>query len=347
MPGHLFRSLKRALPLKNLERVSVFDRRFTVVALVTIILKHLKERVEKILGYYPIAHVYIGRPIYYASNDSVNNEIAITRMHEACEYAGFRDIKLYYEPVAASLSYLRAFTSKSEKILVFDFGGGTLDLSITEVSKNQKKVLGIAGLPIGGYLFDRLIYQYKILPEIGKGCVIRHEDHLFPFWLFEDKLLSWQQTYLLNTPDKIETIIRGMRAGGKTEEKLSRLYTLITENYSYLMYKVIEEAKCRLSMRKKTSILVEELFLEKEITRHQFEEYIKQEVYKIDKCIKALLLQAQLKPIDIDHVVRTGGSSRIPIVKALLNKKFPGRVREYDVFTSVADGLSVAAFQNE
>jgi hypothetical chaperone protein len=343
MPGRLFRSLKRTLPVKNLERVSVFYRHLTVVALITIILKHIRERVEEILGY-PIDHVYIGRPIHYASDDPVNDEIAIKRMHEACKYAGFSGIKLYYEPVAASLSYPHTFTSKSEKILVLDFGGGTLDLSITEVSRNQKKVLGVAGLPIGGDLFDRLIYQYKILPELGKGCFIHRENHLFPFWLFEDNLLNWQQTYLLNTPDKIETITRGMHEGGETEEKLSRLYTLITENYSYLMYKVIEEAKLRLSMRKKTSILMEELFLKKEITRHQFEEYIKQEVYKINECIKDVLLQSQLKSTDIDHVVRTGGSSRIPIVKTLLNKRFPGRVREHDVFTSIAAGLAIAAF---
>lgn len=346
MPGRLFRSLKRTLPMENLKRINVFEKQFRVVALTTIILKHIRERAEKILGY-PIVHAYIGRPVHYASNNSASDEIAIKRMHEACKYAGFTDIKLYPEPVAASLSYLRTFTPKSEKILVFDFGGGTLDLSITEISKNQKRVLGVAGVPIGGDLLDRLIYQHKVLSEVGKGCFIRSENCLFPFLLFEENLLNWQQTYLLNAPDKMKIILRGMREGGKVEEKLSRLYSVITENYSYLVYKAIEEAKCRLSRRKKTIIAVEELFLEKEIKRHQFEKYIKQEICKIDDCIRDVLLQSQLKPTDINHVVRTGGSSRISIVKAVLNKKFPGRVREYDVFTSIAAGLSIAAFYKE
>ena len=47
----------------------------------------------------------------------------------------------------------------------------------------------------------------------------------------------------------------------------------------------------------------------------------------------------------IDVVVRTGGSSLIPAVRKVLDARFPGRVVEHDPFTSVGEGLAIAAAQ--
>jgi hypothetical chaperone protein len=56
------------------------------------------------------------------------------------------------------------------------------------------------------------------------------------------------------------------------------------------------------------------------------------------------LKNANLKPAEIDLVIRTGGSSLIPIIKQSLNQSFPSKVVEHDPFTSVAAGLAIADY---
>jgi hypothetical chaperone protein len=53
--------------------------------------------------------------------------------------AGFKDIKLLYEPIAAAYTY-EATLTKAEKVLVADFGGGTSDFTIVNLSPRQIKV---------------------------------------------------------------------------------------------------------------------------------------------------------------------------------------------------------------
>jgi hypothetical chaperone protein len=65
---------------------------------------------------------------------------------------------------------------------------------------------------------------------------------------------------------------------------------------------------------------------------------------RIGTLIHETLVQAKLKPGQIDLVVRTGGSSQIVAVRQLLEQFFPGKVTEHDPFTGVAGGLAIANY---
>jgi hypothetical chaperone protein len=71
-------------------------------------------------------------------------------------------------------------------------------------------------------------------------------------------------------------------------------------------------------------------------------------VRKVGQCIDRVLQAAHLTPADIDVVLRTGGSSRIPRFVNLLSDIFGAdKLQEMDVFTGVASGLAIAAWERQ
>ena len=109
----------------------------------------------------------LGRPVYF-SNDPTEDQIAQGRLLAAAFKAGFKRVYLEYEPVAAALSYAIRF-AKSETILVFDFGGGTLDFTVMEAGGGQTQVLATGGVPIAGDVFDQRLFRATIPRHLGEG----------------------------------------------------------------------------------------------------------------------------------------------------------------------------------
>jgi hypothetical chaperone protein len=127
--------------------------------------------------------------------------------------------------------------------------------------------------------------------------------------------------------------------------KFQRLYDLIKNNYSYLVFQSIKELKAELSENESAQLDIPELDIEFTVSREQFEIMISELLEKFSKSITDLLTQTKLQPSDIDLVIRTGGSSLIPAVKQILEQQFPGKVIEHDPFTSVAAGLAIADYE--
>ena len=67
---------------------------------------------------------------------------------------------------------------------------------------------------------------------------------------------------------------------------------------------------------------------------------------QLEQAIAKVLTMAGKTLPDIDLVIRTGGSSQIPAVKAILENMFPDKVVEHDPFTSVASGLAMQDYFN-
>ena len=88
-----------------------------------------------------------------------------------CEDSGFTVLKLLNEPTCASLAYGVMVNSSEEKnIIVFDFGGGTLDISLLKIFENNYEVIGSSGNSnLGGSDFDRKIMEYCIQKFIEKN----------------------------------------------------------------------------------------------------------------------------------------------------------------------------------
>ncbi|MDE0991185.1 MAG: Hsp70 family protein [Pseudomonadales bacterium] len=350
MPGRLFRGVKRLLGNSSIRRLLVFDHPFRLVALITPILLRIRQAIEESLAE-PLADIHFGHPVLFEGNENLRNNLAFDRLSEACGHAGINKLTFYPEPVAATLSYCHDEQSPdSGCVLTVDFGGGTLDLSVVEYSGTSFDVLSTSGISLGGDHIDQLIFRELLFPHFGKGETWsrvkdgRLIENDFPFEEYEDKLLNWAVTYILNQNQYRSKIIDRIAQGGQGMEKFERLLELITHNFSYLVFQSIKDAKAALSNVQETVIDVPELDLAVPFSRDQFEQIMTDMLGRIENVTEEVLQRSGRGRADIDIVIRTGGSSQIAAVKRLLEKQFPGKVTEHDPFTSVAAGLAIASY---
>src|SRR6202041_1878583 len=323
LPGRLFLGLKRLLGNPAIDRIFVFNRPYRLVALLTPVLLRLREAVEKELRA-PVTQAHIGRPVNFEGSDASRNSLAVKRLREACEHAGFRTIEFYPEPVAATLSFLwqRKLTGRGT-VLTVDFGGGTLDLSVIRFSGAKFEVLSTAGADLGGDRIDQLIFRRLLFPLLGEGeswsrqIDGRTVETLFPFSEYEEGILNWAITHTLNQ-NRYKT----------------RLKDLINYNYSYTVFSAIKRAKAELSTRESSSIDIPELNLSVTLTRAQLNEILAPMMDRLSALIYQVVGRANLPLNGVDRVVRTGGSSQIVAVRQLLEGLFPDKVTEHDPFTS-------------
>jgi hypothetical chaperone protein len=79
------------------------------------------------------------------------------------------------------------------------------------------------------------------------------------------------------------------------------------------------------------------------VTRSQFEALIAEDAERIEACVRDTLARSGLAARQVDAVVRTGGSSQIPCLGTMLDRIFPGKVVQHEVFRGVAAGLAIRA----
>jgi hypothetical chaperone protein len=350
MPGRLFRGVKRLLGNPEVKRLLVFNQPFRIVALITPILLRIRMAIDSV-NPKELSEVHFGHPVLFEGHSRYRNELAFSRLEEACHYAGIPSLSFYPEPVAATLSYLHdEQTLDSGCVMTLDFGGGTLDLSVVAFNGTSFEVLSTAGMSLGGDHIDQLIFKELLFPLLGKGetwsrvkdgRLIKNE---FPFDEFADALLNWAVTYTLNQSRYRSKVVDCIRQGGESAVKFERLDDLITHNYSYLVFQAIKEAKARLSSTEETVLDIPELDISISFTRDHLEEMMGDMLQQIDDIVDEVIERAGRSIEDIDVVIRTGGSSQIAAVKRLLGRRFGDRVTEHDPFTSVAAGLAIASF---
>ena len=344
LPGRLFRSMKSYLGDRGNPQFDVFGKKFRIEAILTVLLRYIHNQIRIETGDLRI-HLKVGRPVLYSGTDSDPNTIALERMAKTCANAGMDNVSFTMEPEAAAVSYLHSHReSIEENVLVFDFGGGTLDLCILKKQNESYKVLSVSGIARAGDYIDRMIYIKKLFPLLGKGL---HQDFDFHFSEFEDNLLNWQSTYLLNQAVYIEQVNNLIKFGGEAEIIGGRLKSLIRKNASFLLIESIEQAKIELSTGDKTEITLEEIDLKIEFTRDEMEDILSPMLSDIDRVVHEALTRAELDKSQISRVLCTGGSSKIPAICEHLSLIFGDKIEQWDSFRGIAAGLAVAGFREE
>ncbi|HMA12527.1 MAG TPA: Hsp70 family protein, partial [Steroidobacteraceae bacterium] len=332
LPGRLFLGLKRLLGDPDIERLSVFEKHYRIVALLTPILAHIREAIEREVAP-PLPALHAGRPVTFEGRAGARNHVATARLTEAYAHAGLSIAEFYPEPVAATLSWLQgAGRRESGTALTVDFGGGTLDLAVVRFEGGGFDVLATHGMALGGDRIDQLVFEHMLFPELGRGERWVREvegrviDTLFPFHEFEAGLINWPTTYLLNQNEWRHKVVDRISAGDAAAEKFQRLLDLITFNYSYNCIQAIRRAKVELSTRTQTSIDIPELNLTVPFSRGQLDAILAPVLARTRECVDAVLARACRTAGEIDVVIRTGGTSEIVAVRALLESLFPQRV---------------------
>jgi len=336
--GRLLQSLKSVLTSSSFKGTVLFEKFYSLEELLGMLVSQIKSRSEAHLGH-SLTSVTLGRPVRYVG-DPQKEKLALDRMTTIAKNAGFKEIKFELEPVGAALSYgLNINTLQT--ILVFDFGGGTLDICIMRFP--QKEVLATSGAPIGGDLLNSHIVEHRLLSYFGYGTkVARGLD--FPNIYYDTVASNWYQLSLHKTVNFIGALEKYI-SEASDPESISNLKNLIINDYGYDFFHHVDNAKIELSGQD-TIIFnpnYSDIKINQTITRPQFESDISPLIEDTLSCINQALIKARLKPNQIDQILLTGGSSKIPIFQKLLATKFSNSKLSYsDPFTSVALGLCLS-----
>ena len=230
---------------------------------------------------------------------------------EAGIQAGFKQVVLLQEPIAASLAYANMKKEKEMQEgqwLVYDLGGGTFDVALIKISDGEMKVLDHEGDNfLGGADFDNMIVEKILIPKLYEN---------YKFSDLEDKMKS---------------------ASGKF-------------NAVYLkLLRLSEDAKIILSAKTSAEIEVSgfededgnDVDIEIVITRSEFNELIKPNIDGTIDMIKKILTRNSLKPIDLQFTLMVGGSTYIPYVRSRVEEvlQIPANC-EIDPTTAVAIGAA-------
>jgi molecular chaperone DnaK len=202
----------------------------------------------------------------------------------AGEQAGFKQVVLLQEPIAASLAYANKAKEKEMKDgqwLVYDLGGGTFDVALVKIQDGEMKVIDHEGDNfLGGADFDRLIVEKMLIPKLEASGS------------FED----------------LENEMKS--ASGKHNGAY------------YVCLNRAEQAKIALSARTSAEIEVqieddnnEEIDDAFTITRSEFEGIIKEYVDATIEMVKKIIIRNSLTANDLQFVLMVGGSTFIPYVR--------------------------------
>ncbi|MCK9614156.1 MAG: molecular chaperone DnaK [Candidatus Omnitrophica bacterium] len=137
-------------------KFKVFGKEYTPQQISAFILQKIKQDAEAYLGD-KVEEVVITCPAYFDDNQR-------TATKDAGEIAGLKVLRIINEPTAACLAYGLEKAGKELKILVFDFGGGTLDVTVMEMWKEGGfKVMATSGdTQLGGTDMDNVIIDYIV-----------------------------------------------------------------------------------------------------------------------------------------------------------------------------------------
>ncbi len=255
------------------------------------VLLQLKKNAERFFGG-PVTKAVITVPAYF-------NDAQRQATKDAGRIAGLEVLRLVNEPTAAALAYGldKLHGGKDGIIAVYDFGGGTFDISILKLHEGIFEVIATGGdTHLGGDDIDNLLLGVAledIRGDLGEDVSGRPEViQALRQAVIEAKIaLSSQETARLQVEIPAGKAGDGSRAGSK----------------QYL----------------------------REITRAQFESLIAPVIERTAGPVRQALKDAQLAPERIDEVVMVGGSTRIPAVRRLVTRLFDFEARGKKLHTEL------------
>ncbi len=358
MRGRFMQSMKSFLPDASFlgTRIERFGT-LTIEDLAGFVLRSVRERANRATGL-TVDTVVLGKPARFSS-DPEEERLATERLVRAAKKAGFTEIYLQPEPIAAAFAY-EATLTRDELVLVADFGGGTTDFSIAALSPSRRgtgnrwdDIRAAGGVSIGGDRFDSDIMKRKLLRHFGEGTTYRFRDSASPQSTnieiprtLLNELSCWQKHALLKSR-KNQLQLQSLMETANDRNAIARMYALIEKNLGYLLMQSIESAKQELSEKKGAFILFDKdiIRIREPIARDEFEELIAYAIGAYDRAIDGLLTTQGLTASDIDSVFMTGGTSLIPSIRSLLERKFgKEKLRTHETFTSVASGLARSSY---
>jgi hypothetical chaperone protein len=345
--GRLMRALKSILGSSLIDEKSALGSRMVpLTEVVEMFVRHLKEKAEAFAGKELTAVVH-GRPVRFVDGDDAADAKAQRVLEGIAHKVGFRDLAFVYEPIAAAYRYEETAV-REETVLIADIGGGTSDFTIIRVGPKRSlrvdrtsDILANDGVRIGGTDFDALFNLDVVMPVLGLGTQLIAKNLPMPNGLYFE-LATWSTinfTYTFKNERLLVELIRGAHE----PEKVARLLKVIRERLGHHIAFAVEGAKIALSDAESTALPLDfiEAALEAVGTRAGFDQAISEETARLHKVAAQCIKDAGLTPSDINTIFFTGGSGRVPAVRAAIMRAAPdARATEGSDFLSVALGLT-------
>ena len=348
--GRLMRALKSILgsPLID-EETSLGGRKVPLTKVVEIFVRHLKHKAEAFAGQ-EITAVVHGRPVRFVDDDDRANARAQEVLETIARRAGFRDVAFVYEPIAAAHHYEQT-VQREELALIADIGGGTSDFSIIRVGPRHREradrgrdVLATAGVRVGGTDFDTALSLAAVMPLLGLGTQLIEKNLPMPNALYHE-LAAWPTINFAYTY-KNERELAELVSLACEPEKVERLLNVVRQRLGHRLAFAVEDAKIALSAEERAAVPL--TFLEAGLaitaTRVDFDRAIEARTDRLYKAASDCIAAAGLSPAAIDTIFLTGGSSRVPVVRAAIGRAAPSaRLARGSDLLSVALGLTQMA----
>jgi hypothetical chaperone protein len=341
--SRLLVGIKSDLSDPKLMGTSSWDRTWSLSDLVEIILRALKRAADSAVGS-SVDRVVLGCPVAFVGTEGPQydelQQLAVGRLVDAAQQAGFAEIEVLEEPAAA----VQEEQISSGVVVALDFGGGTFDVAVVDYSDEDAEVIALKGADIGGELFDQLLFNSKIAPELGLHDEYADRDgkrHRLPNRIAASSRSMLDLRGLLNDPT-IPRILRRFR-GYQDGENLERLERLLFGGFAYQFYEAVEVAKINLSSSNNTMIDFhrEGFDLTLPVTRKEFDHLISPHLDVVVETIWSALDDADVAPDNVARVVRTGGSSMIPAFVDRVSSIFgESKMQQREPFTTVVRGLA-------
>ena len=285
--------------------VGIDDKNYTAQEISARVLGKLKRDAEEYLGE-PVTDAVVTVPAYF-------NDAQRQATKDAGQIAGLNVLRIVNEPTAAALAYGLDKGKEDELILVFDLGGGTFDVSLLEVGKDDD---GFSTIQVRATSGDNHLG--------GDDWDTRIVDHLIK----EVKNSSGVDL----SKDKIA--LQRLREAAEQAKKELSSATSTTISMQYL------------SMSENGPI-----HLDTKLTRAQFEQMTADLLERTKEPFRTVIRDAGISLGDIDHVVLVGGSTRMPavtdVVRELTGGKEPNKGVNPDEVVAVGAALQAGVIKGE
>ncbi len=350
LDSRFVQSFKSVAASPSFERAMIFNKPYRFEDMGRLFLQRLVAHAGGRLDMRP-RRVIVGRPVEYAG---ARPDAALARQRYDLMLAAFgTEIYYVHEPLGAAHSYASRLTEPAT-ILVADFGGGTTDFSIVRVaepgSARRCVPLASSGIGIAGDHFDYRIVDRLVLPLLGKGGNYRSFDKLLeiPGGYFAD-FADWSRLALMRNRRTLDEL-RRLQRDAVDPEPIGRMIALIEHEQGFPLYDAVGRLKRALSGADHAEFAFagDGVDIRAEVRRADFESWIADDLRRIEAAMDAALARAGVAPGAIDRIFLTGGSSLIPAIRALFDRRFGAdRIATGGELTSIAHGLALIGEESD